>query len=1243
MSNRNVAVVLVALLALSALPITAEAQTKARDLRPIKLELDNPVVGLITNVTLTVQNAGSQPWSTAFTAFFGDNGTADANCLARNADAPPGDPGATNPVPPCYQTVATPNIAPGRTATITWRWVVPADKAKRDHGNLTVVVVLENVCTNQDNGCSTGTVISPGFDEDPSDDQQSFPVFLRDPHVHAWPARLPPPPRVAGAASFVNEYWRAVDVTATCKDELEHIEDVPCKVMPGKSVNSLYHVRNDGNYPDTFTASYTMPQVLRDLGYSVTFSPPAKYLNPGESADVVATLLTPPFATANDTVNVDTVNVTATWSSRLNPTITSADPRAETCPADLADARACMPATILPVKIDTKRAYNVTSDMLNNFTFAEVRVPTPVSLTVKNTGNAPDTYRVDVNWDPSRTSINGSWLSSESMPAPRTLQPNEAFTFRPTLLPPANATRGYYFVSFNVTSTANDNKLAPVAWTFMVQLNQTYALDTEIANADQRVLPGNTASFRITVSNRQANGPENLTLVVGNQPAGWAWSLSDTTLSLPAFGSATVYLNTTVPPNIAAGIKAAFFVNVTSQDPVDKPLLRPAMRSVEADVTVLQGPNPDVAPAVTTQFIDPGASVPYRFHLRNLGNEASNFTISVATSSSLWRAELDKTFAVLQPFNGPGGISEDDVTVTLHAPGAVVVGEPESVNVVTLTVTPQSDASRYVQKTVEGRISGPDLVATRIDLNTTTPYGGDPVRVSMRIANNGNRPASQPIVVSLLATDATGASAVVANVSLPATDLRAGGARDVQVLWDTSGLEGAQVLRATVDPAGEIPEIDETNNEATLAVTLRTPNAIRLLAPQEGLSGHAGERILYNAPPNVFQIQYTGGMPSEPVRIEITSEHGWIPTEKSTVNLDLPRLALLPVPVDLTIPTLPGTSTDRLTIRVVPVYRPDAAVSAAVVTHVLDDARPSIASVTVEPATATLGQNVTIYATITDATGLASVRANVITPESDVDSLLMLPLPDGRFAVTQPWLAAGTYRVTLVAADNANPPNVNDTKQVLASFTVNAGSKPAIALAPGQATTIHAGSPVALSITDPLGIAKANYTVGALTYDMGRNYTIDTSNFKSGQVEVTVSAENVYHVASSQKLTFTVDNSPPTIRSLTVNPDAPRKGQDTVLHIEADAKVTSVSVLMKKDGQVLPPVQAVKKSPGVFELTFNPDSGKYEISVVASDAAGNQKTAEVSFTTKSGSLVPGPGVALVALALLGVALLARRR
>lgn len=1240
MPNRTVAAILVALIALSAMPMTAAQAPAGSDLQVTSVTLDNPIVNQTTNVVFRVENRGTASISTPFTVFFGDNATAhDADCLTINGHPADDPPGA---VEPCYQTI--PGLNAGNGVTMSFRWRIPPAKAFAKNGQLTIITLIEPFCTNQDNGCSSSSITGApaSVDGDTSNNRAPWSKTIKTPKVHAWPLREAPQPATTGAPTYVNDFWRLPDVKDDCAEAPE-VSQVACFVRPGHIVSSLYHVQNYGNVGDTFTGNYQLEPQYTNLGYQVSFSPPSKYLNPGESADIIINVSVPAQAPAFQRPNINNINFTAWWVSQTDTGISSRSASGQDCPQALLDQHNCDASTVLPFVVAVRHDVNLTTDLKDNFTTVSIANSTFLDLLVKNNGNAPDQYRVVLDRDPARTTINDSWIPSGSLPIVETVQPGQTLTFRPIVVPPSNATKGYYTAAFLVENVANDRPAATVGAKFTLLVDQQYGLSGEIDNGLQRAVPGDAVSFRITLSN-PGNGPENLTAVVGHQPSGWPWSLSSSTLALDPFGSAVIYLNATVPANTPADATAAFFVNVTSNDPADKPQLRPAMVSKEADVTVLKGPNAELTAPITSQFVDPGRQVTYAVHVRNVGNEASNFTIAARSPSSLWGVDVQPKFLLLSPLNTPGGVAEGDVLVTLTAPGTVQVGDPEAVNRVTLTVTPIADNGRPQHVDLEGRISGPDLYASRIDLNTTTPYGGDPLDVIVRLGNNGNRPPAGPVNVSVVALASGGAQTIVGTRTLNASDFAAGTVRDVRFTWDTTGLQGAMVLQATVDPADTIREIDETNNLASLALTLREPNSLRLIPPREGHEGHPGERVTYNADPHVFLVQYTGTLPqTQSVRVEILSEHGWIEADRASVGMDLPSGALLPIPVDFTIPALPLASSDRLTVRVVPADRPAAALEASILTTVLDDAKPIIGAVTAEPATATLGQNVTIAAEVTDATGLASVRANVVTPTGEVESLLLLPRADGRFAASQPWSSTGTYSILITATDNVQPtPNVNESKVALATFTVASGSKPVIALAPDQPSTIHTGSVVRLVITDPLGIAKANYTVGGLTYDMGRNYTLDTSKFKAGTVEVVVSAENLYHAATTTKLTFTVDNTPPGIRAITLTPSTPKAGEDTLVHVETDTEVTGVQVRIKKDGQLVRTVDATRKGAGVFELTFNPEAGAYSVDVVATDVAGNTKDGQVSFAAKTGS-IPGPELALVALALLGIALEARRR
>lgn len=1246
--NRTVAISLASLMALSLVPVTDAQASASTDLVTSSVSLDHPVVNETTDVTITVHNQGTRAFAGSFTVFVGwKNATHSADCLT--ASDTTSTTGQLSP--PCYVQFINANIPAGGDASGSFTWTIPPIVAFDNHGTVVIATNIQNgPCTDLDQGCRstnptglTGTQ-GTGPDDQTGNNIKPFPQFVKTPKVRAYPLRAAPKAPADNVPSYVNDPWPETQVTDACHDAPD-VTGFGCTVEPGHAFTSVYHVMNLGNAPDTFSPDVSVASAVADdfKDFTLSVSPPTKYLDVGQGADIRITILVPQSAPAGRGFNVGTVtNLSVAWVSAADTRIRSDNDPAATnsqdCPQQLVDAQECGRSTILPFLVTQKHGLNLSTDIKDNFTTVSEGNATSLDLIVNNTGNAPDSYVVTL--DRVNSTIDDTWLKPDSIPpASDGVAPGLSKVLAPYLVPP-NATRGYYTVSFAVQSASTDVDVVHVKFTLYLQ--QTYALSSELDNQLQLVVPGDTASFGMSVSN-PGNGPENLTLVVNNQPGGWSWTLSNTSLTLGPQGSSVFYLNASVPPNTPADSQAAFFVNVSSSDPSDHPDRRPPVQTLVPKVTVLHGPNADLSVDAPSQFVDPGNATTYRLHVRNVGNEASNFTIDKDVSDSTWGVTMDPGYLVLNPVNsGATGASEGDVTVTVRAPQGASVGEIERV---TLTVAPVTDPGRAKETVLQARISGPDLYAASIGLNTTTPYGGDPVVVSVRVGNQGNHAPAAPVVVSVLATK-DGQQIPVGNVTLSAFDLRPNAARDVQIAWDTTGLEGDALLQATIDPANAIPEIDETNNAATRALTLRAANAIRLL-PADGLSGHPGEDISYSQPPNVFQLQYTGNQPSEPVRVELSSAHGWIPADKATLNLDLPHLALIPLRVDLTIPPLPGASSDLLTVRVIPVYRPGAVVSATTTTSVVDDQKPLIGKVTVDPATATLGQNVTVYATVTDATGLSSVRANVVTPESDVASLLMLPQADGRYAVTQPWTVAGAYAVTIAAIDNAQPPNVNDTHQPLAQFTITAGSVPTIALAPGQSTTVRTGSPVRLAISDPLGIAKANYTVKGVTYDMGRNYTIDTSGLTSGSYQIAVAAENLYHVPASAAFNITVDNTPPGIRAVTLTPATPKAGQDALVRVETDAKVTGVQVLVKKDGAIAQTLDATRKSPGVFEVTLNPQEGQYTLDVTATDAAGNQKLSEgaVVFSAKADSPfhVPGPetGLLVVAVGLLGLAL--RRR
>lgn len=1237
--TRTVAAFFVALMALSLLPgvPTALAATGS-DLVVTKVVIDNLVINNVATIHVTLKNQGDAAISGPFTVFVGLNGYSSSDCVQPTTLQDP------NAVPPCYIAVADAwNPADERELT-PFNWTVSNDGILANGGSINIMTQIENACVSQGStSCTTNTHVetnrqgNPGPDSVGGNNLKAWPFYVKAPKLFAYPVR-----DVENRTNAkINEDWRTESVTRPCLDA--QVNFVACKATPGISIKSRYRVVNLGNDVDTFRPRLfdgTSNSDFNARGYQVSFSPAFAKVERNASVDFEALVVVPSSAKSGESFNVggSAPNLTVAWISDTDKLVTSADTTlCPTTPKDYQASGECGPSTILPFVVGVKHGLNVTSLVKDNLTRITAHNVSEMRVSIKNTGNDVDEYKL--TFDAAASTMPPGWIvENGGMPDPIRLAPGESGEMSVRIRTPNNdtSTRGYYTAAFQAQSTTLDPTL-PVKFNFTVQLEQYYGIVSRADNPLLRVVPGQTGAFTMAVQNT-GNGPQNMTLTVQNVPSGWSWAVSQTAFTLEAGRSAMLFLNATPPPGTPAGQQGAIYVNVSSLDPADRQDMRPVGDPMLLRLEVLAGPNAELAAPLTSTFVDAGNVTTFPLHIRNIGNEASNFTIT-ADGDPLWAPTVSPSYLVLSPVNTPNAAWEGDVTVSMRAPQGASVGQT---NRVTVTVRPSTDDRNARQVVFEGRISGPDLAVTRVEPNATFPYSGDPLTVTVRLSNVGNRQPDKPVNVALSAIR-EGSTIPIANTTFAASDLRAGTSRDVTFTWDTTGIEGSLVLTAAVDPDGFVDEIDETNNVVTKAVTLRTLD-LRVVAA-DGLSGHPGEALSYSAAPNVFLVQYRGNQPSEPVRVEIASEHGWVNADESVLNMELPRQALIPVRVDLVVPDLPGTATDKLTVRVVPTLRPDAAVVATTTTTVLDDEKPRIASVEATPANAKLGDNVTIRVAVQDATGVAAVRANIVTPTSDVVSLLLARQTDGTWVATQPWTQAGTYSVMIAATDASPSANVNDTHNVLATFTLTPGSAPTIGLASGQATTVRTGSAIKLAISDPLGIAKANYSVKGVTYDMGRNYTVDTSGFAAGPVEVTVSAENIYHVATTKTFAFTVDNTPPAIRAVRLTPTAPKAGEDTLVHVETDAKVTAVDVLVKKDGQVVQTLAATKVSAGVFEVTYNPQVGDYTLDVTAKDVAGNQKLSEGAavFSAKASNALPGLGLVGTVLAGALVALVLRRR
>lgn len=1198
------------------------------DLQITSLTVSSPRYLVRTEVVVVIENKGGLTFADGWQVFVGWNGDGDANCinpassgttsLNVGQDIETGRPG-------CYARYAPGErvLARNQPVEIRFEWTPRSNH----RGDGTLFARIDGIGTTPTAGNAP-----TGPDGVPANNVRNVAVTVHAPAVVAVPDRDPRP-----GVSDRNALWGWEHVASDCAP-LPTVNRVGCRALPNASYRFAFRLQNLGTMGDSFTGSIVPgsaadAEKLARRGYDFTFVPKTVYVPRGDQATVHVDVFVPPHEIHNEGINVNESGpnlgprVNVRWTSSLNAAVHTGSE--EHCPGGYT----CQDPTMASVWALIRRGMNATT----NETIKAVNAgdTTTFNVRVENAGNWDDNFTAVLLAD--RSAINDSWRPR--ITSTGVLAPGQAKNVTIDVTAPDRIPKDFYRFEVRVFSQGDATGAAVATFPFTVDLRQRFGLLTSLLPSSTQVAPGEKVTYALTVTNT-GNGHDNVTVTAQGAPGGWDASLSEPMLPLPPFGSRTTLLNLTAPPGTPAGQQANVKLNAISQG-TNGPLGSPLEKAPEltATLTVLARPNVDVQlEGPPRRYVDPGRSTDYDLTVRNTGNQASNFTISVAPSDTAWAAVATPPHVVLNP------LESAVVRVSLRAPGDAAVGETVRAIATVRSVTVQE---QFRQTTLTGLVSGPDLALRGLSPNASHPYSGDPLALDVTLANEGNKPPGTNATLRVLFIQ-NGVERLVAERDYAAPDLPGGRRISERFEWDTSGVEGSGILVARIDPANRIAEIDDSaqSNELSVPVTLRTFD-VTVQAPQDQ-SGRPGERVSYGERPNVFVLRYRGNQPAEPVRVHVQSENGWVDAERASLSLDLPRGAEVPVPVEVLIPLAPGVSADKLTLVVVPVYRPDHPVSASATTRVVDEERPVIVRVEAKPPRARIGENVTLEATVRDATGVSAVKLHLVSPSNDTTALAMAHVGGDTWALSQTFHAAGTYRVFVEAVDRAEPPNSAVSRNNLVELFIDPGSAPTIRLADNQTTTVRTGTPVRLNITDPLGVARAAYVIRGIAYDMPRPFQIDTSSFPAGNVEVLVEAANVYGVKSTARFNLTIDNTPPGIREVKLDPENPSVNEDAVLTILTDAKVTGVDVRIRKDGQVVETRSATRKGPGLFELTLNPGEGDYVLDVTATDEAGNvqlqEGAAKFSAKPKSPFDVPGPGAALVLLGMAAVALaLGRRR
>lgn len=1223
--NRVAAALITALLLLVLVPGPSTAQS-GNDLIVQKIEAPNLVVGVPSSVSIIIKNEGSQNFNapaTGWRLFIGFNGPNEANCIE------PGGVASTSDV--CYQDMSSVSIAARSTYTHTFLWS-PTSAQKSDLDLSTPsdrlhVEILSRL------GMPNGQDPSPP-DSNPLNNQHSDPVFVKAPSVRAVPDRELPPD------GGVNDAWTLDDIKDSACDDPAKIYRVGCLTKPGTLVSFSYRLKNEGNADDVYVPSVrdtTSPRSLAQRGYKFFFSPSTIALAANQTGAVTVQILMPENETAFAGVNINQATAWIRWTSSLNNQVTTALP----CGGDpdRTQAGLCADPSLPTLGAKVRRSVWVGNN--ESWVLVDAGIPAQLNLSINNTGNDDDFFRVF--WDRSKSTINDSWAPTANQPGGIFISSFDVENSSFSITPPLNATRGIYKLDLYAESQLDANKVR-ANQSFTLELRPRYAIAGGAVNGIARVVPDEEAVFNLFVNNL-GNAPDNATLKLENVPSGWESSISARAFTLDPFGRQLLTLKVRPPENTINNTYAEIFVNVTSQGKPEQPeALKPNV-SIKVNVSVLRGPNTRVTAPLWESFIDPGKNVTFEMTVRNTGNVEDNFTLSTDREDISWTAQLDPPYLRLRP------LEQATARVTVRVPATAEVGEEKKV-FVTIQSTVDIAKRRVVNFT--GRISGPDLFVASVAAEATSIYAGQDVGITVILGNEGNKPPTANATLRLEYLKDGVPTLIGAQRLYTPTELPGGIRKTERFVWNTTGVEGNVLLRASIDPEDIILEIDDSDssNVATRAATVRTFE-MRFTAAQ-GLSGRPGEEISYGDEPNVFIVEYRGNQDTEPIEVVIESEHGWVLDTESGASrkaLDLVLRPFAPVglPVQLRIPERPGVAADTLRVVITPKLRPESVIYGSTTTTVIDEEAPEILAVLATPDNAKLGQDVTINAQVRDATGLRSVTAYVVRPGAGnvTETLPMTHIGDGVYSVTRVFEAAGEHRYYVGAVDGSSAGNANDTQDTLRTFRITPGSAPVIKLAANQSMKIRTGSPIGLNITDPLGIAKVNYTISGVDYELTRPFdVIDTSSFAAGTIQLVITAENIYGARTSAPFSFVVDNTPPQIQSVEITPTQPAINEEVTVRIRTDGDAASVEVAVSRDGQLVATHKAARIQ-GAWEVKYNPGEGENVLDVTAKDEAGNPtvKARAVVFTAKpKGFLgIPGFEVAVLALAAVAVALAMRRR
>lgn len=421
-----------------------------------------------------------------------------------------------------------------------------------------------------------------------------------------------------------------------------------------------------------------------------------------------------------------------------------------------------------------------------------------VTCTVRNLGNV-DMPNVTVRFRWGDTTLGDSTL-------PYPIAPGASRLAALSFTVPATATGSRPLVAIvdpdhTVREVREDNNTATLTWTVLQNKPDLVVRAEDISHTPEAPAPGATLTVRATVRN------------VGPAPAGafrvgllhGTTTLATTTKSsLSAGSSSSVSLTWTFPAGTTEPIDLT--VVVDSEGAVDEG------DETNNRATHTVGPGkPDLAVAATDITHSPtepvaGTDVRFTIKVRNVGAaKALNALLRLIGPTGTLGEETISTLSAgytstrYITWSIPA-IQHGTVTLTVVVdPDNVISEANEANNTAAHTLT-------ILQRQIDLAIAAADITHS-----PATPQANHTVNITAKVHNAGNVKATGVKVRFFNGTQQIGEKTI--------SSINAGDDASTTLSWKVpAGTTGTLSIRVQVDPAGEILETDETNNQATHTV-----------------------------------------------------------------------------------------------------------------------------------------------------------------------------------------------------------------------------------------------------------------------------------------------------------------------------------------------------------------------------------------------------------------------------------------